>query len=335
MVVTAASQAALVAPALELVGVNATVLAEPVARNTAVALGLAAVHLLHRDPDAVLGVLPADQYISNEPALDEIMRRAFAIAGARDVICTIGIVPTRAETGFGYLELGETLGADLPGDAADELPPELAAAPLRRVSRFVEKPDAATAQRYLEGGHHAWNAGMFFVRARRILDDIAALMPETSRALTLIAQALHEHPDHLEAITAKAYADAPSISIDHGVMEKAHDVVTITGDVGWSDVGSWAALHELLAHDGAGNATLVPTATSTTNATVIVDGAGNLIVDEGSTTGDGPRVIALCGVSDVVVVRSGGSVLVMSSERAQDLRSVVAELERRGLHDVL
>ena len=118
-------------------------------------------------------------------------------------------------------------------------------------------------------------------------------------------------------------------------MEKAHDVVTITGDVGWSDVGSWAALHELLAHDGAGNATLVPTATSTTNATVIVDGAGNLIVDEGSTTGDGPRVIALCGVSDVVVVRSGGSVLVMSSERAQDLRSVVAELERRGLHDVL
>ena len=336
MVVTSASQAALVAPALAVVGVTATVLAEPVARNTAVALGLAAVHLLHRDPDAVLGVLPADQYISREPELDAIMRRAFAIAAARDVICTIGIVPTRAETGFGYLELGEVLGADLPG-ANDELAPEVVDAPLRRVSRFVEKPDAATAQRYLDDGHHAWNAGMFFVRAQRILDDIRKLMPETSRALDLIAQAMHEHPDHLEAVTARAYADAPSISIDHGVMEKTHDVVTITGDVGWSDVGSWAALHELLAHDGAGNATIVPTTTTAAKATVIVDGAGNLILDEGSPggDGDGPRVIALCGVSDLVVVRSGGSVLVMSRERAQDLRAVVAELERRGLHDVL
>ena len=300
MVVTADDQAALVAA--ELPGV--AVVVEPCPRNTAAALGLAAVHLLHRDPDAVIGAFPADHHIGDEIAFGVAIERAFAAAERADVIVTIGLAPTRAETGFGYLELG---------GARPDLGPEL-----RDVVRFVEKPDAATAAAYVEGGRHRWNGGMFFVRAARLLAELERSMPATAAGLRTIAAALRQGGEAAAArATAVIYPDLPAISIDHGVMERAQGVVALGGELGWSDVGSWAAVAALTPTDERGNAVI--------GDAVIVDGGGNLVMTEPGT------VAALVGVSGLVVVRAGDALLVLPIERAQDVRAAVDALARRGL----
>ena len=303
MVVTAVDQAELVAA--ELPGV--AIVAEPCPRNTAAALGLAAVHLRHRDPDAVIGAFPADHHVSDELGFGVAIERAFAAAERADVIVTIGLTPTRADTGFGYLELGE---------ARRDLGPEL-----REVIRFVEKPDAATAAAYVRGGRHRWNGGMFFVRAARLLAELERSMPATAAGLAMIAAALRQGASAAAHATAAVYPDLPAISIDHGVMEQAADVVAVSGDFGWSDVGSWAAVAELTGADERGNAVI--------GDAVIVDGERNLVVTDPGTA------VALVGVSGLAVVRAGDAVLVLPVERAQDVRAAVEALARRGLTRVL
>ena len=299
MVVTAAEQAALVAAELP----GAAIVGEPCARNTAAALGLAAVHLVHRDADAVMGAFPADHHVADEAAFGVVVERAFAAAEQQDVIATIGITPARAETGFGYLELG---------GARPELGPGVF-----DVARFVEKPDAARAQAFVDGGRHRWNGGMFFVRAARLLAEIEQSLPATAAGLREIAAALPRGEDAAARATAAVYPTLPSISIDHGVMERAAGVVAVTGELGWSDVGSWAAVGELLPHDARGNAII--------GDAVIVDGADNLVVTDAGT------VVALVGVSGLAVVRAGDAVLVLPLERAQDVRAAVDALARAGL----
>jgi mannose-1-phosphate guanylyltransferase len=280
------------------------VIAEPVGRNTALALGLAAVHLAHRDPDAVIGALPSDHHIADEPAMAQVIARGFEIATRHDVVCTIGIVPTRAETGYGWLELGAELE---PG--------------VSRVARFVEKPDRATAESFLVVGRHLWNAGMFFVRATRLIAEIHHHAPSLGGILDEIGAALVRGPDAAAEAAARLYPDAQSISIDHAVMEKVTDVVTIAADVGWNDVGSWAALRDVRGVDAADNTVDAPDA-------VIIGGAGNIAVSD-------VGVVAMVGVSDLVVVRSGDAVLVIPRDRAQDVRAIVDELARWGLERYL
>lgn len=297
VIVTAADQAAATAAAVS--GVE--ILAEPAPRNTAMAIGLAAVHLAHRDPDAVLGVLPADHHIGDEPALIEVIDRGFAIAEASPVICTVGITPTRPETGFGYLEVGDRIGGS--GAAT--------------VRRFVEKPDAATARGYLAGGRHLWNAGMFFASAAKILGDLRQLMPATAAVLDGIAAALDAGPEAAAAAAARLYPTAPSISFDHGVMEHATGVVTIAADPRWNDVGSWDALRDVRGIDATGNAIA--------GEVIAIDATGNVIATDPGT------VVAVIGVDDLIVVRSGDAVLVVPRSRAQDVRRIVDELAKRGL----
>ena len=299
MVVTAAEHAALAAAELP----GATVIAEPCPRNTAAALGLAAVYALARDPVAVLGVFPADHHIGDEAAFGVAIERAFAAAAQADVIVTIGLRPTRPDTGFGYLELGEP---------RPDLGPEV-----RTVTRFVEKPDLVTARAYVVGGRHRWNGGMFFVRATRLLAELARSLPATAAGMATIAAALKDGGAAAAAATAAVYPGLPSISIDHGVMEHARDVVAVTGELGWSDVGSWAAVAELTAPDARGNAVV--------GDAVIVDGGGNLVVTDPGT------VVALVGVSGLAVVRSGDAVLVLPLDRAQDVRAAVDALAAAGL----
>ncbi len=301
MVVTAASQAALAAAEAP----GATILIEPIGRNTAAAIGLAAIHLLARDPDAVLGVLPADQHIGDEPGWYAAVATAFAAAERADVICTIGIAPTRAETGFGYLELGAPT----------------AQAGVTAVARFVEKPDAATAARYVAGGRHLWNGGMFFCRARRIVEDLARLVPPIGAALAPIAAALVDDPAAAAALTAALYPGLPSISIDHGVMEKTPGVVTVRGDFGWDDVGSWAAVPAIAGADARGNTAL--------GDGFVLEGTGNVLM------ADPGRTVVVVGCSDLVVVQSGDAVLVVPRARAQDVRLAVDEPARRGLERFL
>lgn len=301
VVVTAAEHADEVAAHVE----DVVVLREPQARNTCAAIALALVHLTARDPEAVIGVLPADQHIDDEAAFADVLARAFAVAERTDHICTVGLVPTRPESGFGYLELGGKADVGVAG--------------VREVARFVEKPDRATAEVYLAGGRHLWNGGMFFFDADRLATDLANLQPEVWRGVERIAVALAAGgtDEEIEAITREVYATIPSVSIDHGVMEHAAGVVTIPAEVGWSDLGSWAAFAELRAGDMHGNITI--------GKVVAVDAERNIVVT------DAGNVVALVGVSDLVVVQAGNAILVVPRERAQDVRVAVEALARAGL----
>jgi len=287
-VVTAASQAEAtraVVPGVEL-------LAEPIGRNTAPAIGLAAATIAARDPEAVLAILPADQHVTDEAGLARVLERGLAAVEADDVIGTVGIAPTRAETGFGYLEVAAA--------APEAVVPVL---------RFVEKPDRETAERYVASGRFLWNAGMFFASARRILAELDAHAAEIARGVRAIA-----------AGTARAeevYPGLPSISFDHAVMERAARVVTIPASVGWDDVGSWSALPALLGADEAGNTIAGPA--------IVARGTGNIVVSDDDT------LIAAIGVDDLVIVKSGNAVLVMRRDAAQDVREVVDALAKRGL----
>ena len=288
VVVTAAAQVDAtrqVVPGVELI-------AEPVARNTAAALGLAAAVLAGRDRGAVLAVLPADQHVADEAGLTAVLDTALAAVERDDVIGTIGITPTRAETGFGYLEVQQAA----PGVVAPVL-------------RFVEKPDRPTAEAYVASGRYLWNAGIFCVSADRLLRELDGQLPATGRAVRDLAAGRPGATD--------AYAALVSISIDHAVMERAARVVTVPAAVGWDDVGSWAALPALRGTDGDGNTTSGPA--------VILGGTGNVAI------GDDGTLIAMVGVSDLVVVKSGDAILILPRSEAQDVRKVVEALSARGL----
>lgn len=288
LVVTAQTQVEAtrqVVPDIELV-------AEPLARNTAAALGLAAAMLAERDPDAVMAVLPADQHVADEPGLTRVLLTALAAVDHDDVIGTIGISPTHPETGFGYLEVDYVAL----GNVTD-------------VRRFVEKPDRATAEAYLASGRYLWNAGIFCVSTRRLLAELDARLPETARAVRDIAAG--------RANILDVYPTLPSISIDHAVMEKAARVVTVPAAVGWDDVGSWAALPALRGTDDHGN--------TVSGQAVILDGTGNIAISDDAT------VITMVGMSDVVVVKAGDAILVIPKARAQDVRKIVEALSAGGL----
>ncbi|HKE19552.1 MAG TPA: mannose-1-phosphate guanylyltransferase [Kofleriaceae bacterium] len=306
--VTAAEQEGAVAPEL---GPTAEILAEPVGRNTAAAIGLAAVHLAARDADAVLAILPADHHIADDDGFAAAAGRAFALAEERGAVVAIGARPTRPETGFGYLELGEPLAGDHH------------AAPARAVRRFIEKPSAARAAAMAADGGHLWNSGMFFARADRLLADIARHLPDTHRALAAIARALAEGgAPAAEARAAELYPALPAISIDHGVMERLPDIVCVPGDFGWNDVGSWSALADIAAPDRDGNVSV--------GQMVAVGGARDNIA-----VADPGRLVALVGVEGLVVVQAGDAVLVVAKSRAQEVRDAVAALGRAGLERFL
>lgn len=268
------------------------ILAEPVGRNTAAAIGLAAATLAARDPDAVLLVLPADQHVTDKAAFAGALDAGLAAVERDDVIATIGIQPTRPETGFGYLEVDS---------AADGV-----ATP---VKRFVEKPDLATAEQYVASGRYLWNAGIFGASARRLLAELDTHLPATARAVREIAR------DPQQARTL--YPTLPSISFDHGVMEKVDRVVTVPARVGWDDVGSWAALPAVRGNDDNGNTTVGPA--------LVIDGSGNVVVSDDAT------LIATVGLSDLVVVKTGDAILVIRKDQAQDVRKVIDALSARGL----
>ncbi len=305
LVVTASSQVPRVREALPAVP-EARILAEPAPRDTAAAIGLAAVYARSRDPGAIIGAIPADQDIGDEARFSELAARALSVAAERDAIVLLGIVPTRAETGFGYIELGEPVG----GEGA------------RAVMRFVEKPGADAAAEYASSGRHLWNAGMFFAPARRLCEELASHAPATWRGLEAIGEALRTGGEAEAARRAReVYPDLPAISIDHAVMEKTSAAVAIPADIGWSDVGSWASLAETRASDDDGNITR--------GNAVLIDARRNIVV------GDGDHAVAVVGLEDVVVVQSGRGILVVPRERAQDVRRVVDALKAEDLDEFL
>jgi mannose-1-phosphate guanylyltransferase len=271
-------------PGVELIG-------EPVGKNTAPAIGLAAATIAARDPDAVLVVLPADQHVADEAGLARVLELGCGAVERDDAIGTVGITPTRAETGFGYLEVAAA--------TPDTVVPVL---------RFVEKPDRATAERYVAAGTYLWNAGMFFASAKRFLGELDVHAPSIAAAVRDIAGRKAEPRD--------VYPGLPSISIDHAVMERATRVVTIPASVGWDDIGSWAAMATLLG---------VKDGNTIEGNVVVLDGTGNVVMSDDAT------LIATIGISDHVIVKSGDAILVIPKSAAQDVRKVVDALSARGL----
>jgi mannose-1-phosphate guanylyltransferase len=273
----------------------ANVVVEPQARNTAACIGLGAVEAMRRDPDAILAVLPSDQHILHTDRFAAALREAVAVA-RRGLVVTIGIRPDRPETGYGYIEVGAPL------DGAEAA---------RAVARFVEKPDRPTAERYLAAGTYLWNSGMFFFSARRVLAAISTHLPKLGQILDAIAA----DPARAEAL----YPEAPSTSIDYGVMEKLGpgEVAVVPGDLGWNDVGAWSAVPDLGAPDAQGNVTLGG------GDAVTVDARGNLVY---ATAG---RVVTALGVDDLCIVATDDAVLVLPKSRAQDVREIVRALEQQ------
>ncbi|MBI3722892.1 NTP transferase domain-containing protein [bacterium] len=273
------------------------VLLEPAPRDTAAAIGLA-THLVSREAGerAVLAVLPSDHVIS--PA--EKLRGALLLAAERAAagpIVTFGIRPTSPSTAYGYIEKGAPLA---PGVSC--------------VRAFCEKPDRKMAEGYLAGGRHAWNSGMFVFSAKTMRDELSRNLPRTSAALEKIAAAW---PTGDRArVFASEWAGLEKISIDYAVLEKARAIEVLDVDFEWSDVGSWASAGELFPHDERGNA---------------VDAAAFVGVEASRcvVAGDG-RLVCVVGLDDVIVVQSRDAVLVCKKDRAEDVKKLVAELERRG-----
>ena len=212
-----------------------------------------------------------------------------------DAIALVGIPPTRPETGFGYLEM-----AAGPSDG------------VRNVLRFVEKPDLARANEYLASGRHLWNAGIFCLTARRLFTELEAHLPQTARIARQIVS-----DNGLVLDPRGLYEQLPSISFDHGVMEKADHVVAVPAVVGWNDVGSWAAIADVRGTDAAGNTISGPA--------IVIDGTGNIVMSDDDT------LIATIGLSDLVVIKSGDAILIIKKSESQRVREVVEALRANGL----
>lgn len=288
-------------------------IAEPMARNTAPAVGLCALRLHLEDPEAVAVFCPADHVYASVEDYREAIAVAAEAAVREEALLTLGIRPTRAETGYGYIEGGER--TDLAG--------------VFRAERFIEKPDAETAYRLASSGKHYWNSGVFIWRVASILEAIRRHHPVLAAGLDRIRAAVAEHPaagrdpfspPAVRGAIEEVFAAQPSISIDYAVMEKAGNVLVVPCDPGWSDVGSWDAAAEMAPGDAAGNAV--------EGDVLVVDGRGLFVRG-------GARLVALVGVEDLIVVDTPDALLVCRRGSSQKVREVVAALAKKGRADLL
>ena len=291
-------------------------LIEPCGRNTAAAIGLAAVHLLRNESgDALMAVLPADHFIGKPARYRQIVRAALKVAAEPGALVVLGIPPSRPETGYGYIER-------LPRDKSRQ--PTTVEHQAYAVRRFTEKPSLKLARKYIASGRYLWNAGMFFWRVSTFLEALERDLPKTHAALMRLAQAIDT--SRYTTTLEREYSRLENISVDYAILEHAsrdpkHSrVFVIPAPIGWSDIGSWAAVYELLARRAGANVS--------TGRVLALDAAGNLIWSPS-------KFVAALGVSDLVVVETSDALLICSRERAQDVGRVVKWLEQHRLQKLL
>jgi mannose-1-phosphate guanylyltransferase len=279
------------------------VLAEPLQRNTAPAIGLAAHILRSLDPDAVMGVFPSDHVVGKPGRYRAVLRAALKAAAAGNLM-VVGIQPRWPETGYGYIEFPR---GTKPG-SAQPFP----------VRRFHEKPELANAKRYLAAGNFYWNSGMFFWRADVLLEQLRRHLPRTASVLASLPRF---GSSRFPAALKRAFPLCENISIDYAVLEKAAHVGGIAaGDFGWNDVGSWNAVYELLPRDACGNVTAA--------SAICLDSHNNFVDARG-------KVVALLGVRDLIVVDTPDALLVAARDDAQRVGEIVKALEKLERHDLL
>ncbi len=288
------------------------ILVEPVGRNTAPAIGLACIHIRRQDPQAVAAILPADHLIPRVHVFQNALRRAQTAAQAGYLV-TLGIQPTLPHTGYGYIRRGQLI---TDGSRPKE---DAAALPIYAVEQFLEKPDRATAEKFLQQGGYYWNGGIFVCRVDVMLGEIERQMPDMYAHLCEIAAALGTAQENqvLECVWPQMRA----ISIDYGVMEGARQVAVTPLDAGWNDVGSWDALEGVLVRDSSGNFSAYENA-------LAVDSGGNMIFS-------GKSVVALIGVDDLVIVEDEDALLIGHKHQMQKVKVVVEQLRQRKRDDLV
>ena len=272
---------------------------EPEGRGTAPAIGLGAIHLHHRDPEAVMVVLAADHFIRKTDAFCQTLAAAVRVAQKGHLV-TLGIQPSAPSTGYGYVKQGGQL------DTVDGLS-------VYKVDRFTEKPDLETAVRMVESGDFSWNSGMFIWRVDRILAAIERHMPDLYAQLTEIGATLGT-PDYQPTLD-RVWPRVDEQTIDYGVMEQAEDVAVVPADIGWSDVGSWSSLLDVLPADADGNTAVGPHVGIDTRDTLIFGGK---------------RLIATIGLEGMVIVDTEDALLICPKDREQEVRAVVKHLGESG-----
>lgn len=286
------------------------VLAEPVGRNTAPAIGLAAFLLLRQDPHAVIGMFPSDHVIADELQYRETLERGIDIAAAGANIVVLGIRPNRAETGYGYIEAGRSFQGEAFG-----------------VRRFIEKPDANRAAEFVAAGNYFWNSGMFLWSARTLADALREHLPKTAAVLEEIASA---GTQKFAATFRRLYPKCENISVDYAVLEprsakgeQAGNIFCLPADFGWNDLGSWTALHEHhMAKSNPPEGNLVAG-----SGMFLLNARGNYVHAPG-------KFVAAVGVSDLVVVETDDALLITTRKHAQDVGKIVKYLDENKLHNL-
>ncbi len=300
LVVTQAEQVESLRRHIELPDEN--ILTEPEARNTAAAIGLAALEIQRRlASDAVMAVLPSDHHITDPDVFLKTLLIAKEVA-RQNYLVAIGIRPRYPETGYGYIELGEPLS-------------DIGYQGIYRVKSFVEKPNMTRAAQFISAGSHLWNSGTFIWRIETFLEALRRHLPKLYAGLKQIEQAQME-----PSVLAQIYPALPQISVDYGVLERADNRAVVVGDYGWSDVGSWAALGELLEKDEWGNVKR--------GEVVQLDCSQSILYSD-------QALIAAIGLHEMIVVSSGDAVLICPREKAQEVRKLVEQLEKRNLSQYL
>jgi mannose-1-phosphate guanylyltransferase len=274
------------------------ILVEPAPRGSGPAIALATAIVARRDPKAIVGSFAADHEVSDLPRFEGAIRTAIA-AAREDWLVTIGLTPTRPETGYGYIERSDDVVACSEDGKA------------YRAARFVEKPDAATAEDYVASGRFLWNASMFVWQARALLEEVGRLQPELLAGVRRIA-AVWGTPEQ-ERVAAEVWANLPESTIDQGILERAERVAVVPAAFGWSDVGDWNNLGELIARDDAGNSVRGDLVQSQTRNSVVWSETG--------------RLVALVGVDNIAVVDTEDALLVVDRHDAQEVRRIVEQLK--------
>ena len=277
------------------------ILAEPSARNTAACIGYGAIEILKKYGDGIMCILASDHYIKDEESFRSVLKKAVETVEETDGLVTIGITPTFPSTGYGYIRNEDMDGKEY-----------------KKVLEFVEKPDLDRAKTYLEAKTYVWNSGMFVWKASTILKYFEKLLPDIYEKLMIIKGALGTsgEQDVLKAI----YDTIPKISIDYGIMERADNVYMLEGEFGWNDIGSFDAFSALYAKDDEGNVLRADTA--------LLDCKDNIIIG-------GQKLVACVGLKNFIVVDTEDAILVCDKERAQDVKEIVALLERREKNHLL
>lgn len=309
-VVTNCDQAAAVHREIPLVPPK-NILAEPVGRNTAAAIGLAALHLARQHGDALMAVLPSDAYVRDVARYRRLLRSALDQAGTPGNLVVLGIPPTRPETGYGYIERGASVG-------------KTHGVRVFAVRRFREKPAIAAAQKYAASGKYFWNAGMFMWRVSTFLENLRQFLPATHDALQRLARTIGTR--NYDLTLHRVYPRLENISVDYALMEPATRakgkprVFVISAEIGWSDIGSWAAVYELMAKKTGKNVS--------TGELFALDASGNYI-------SGAKKFVAAIGVHDLVVVEADDALLLCSRDRSQDVGKIVKWLETRRRTDLV